>query len=253
MEAHSSTHRMTDIHMHVLPGADDGSYDLPMSEFLLKMAYAQGVRAVFATPHSYAFELYPDEIRDGFCALRACAEALPFEMRLFLGCEVRCSPGRMGETLEALRSGALPPLNGTRHVLTEFSTRVTPSEALSMARRLLCDGWTPVIAHVERYPGLFDGCVEELARAGCLFQVNAYSLDDESDDGVRGRARRMLREGMISFLGSDAHRLDHRPPSVKRGLAYLYAHCSEADADAVAFGNAERLLIAQPAREAESN
>lgn len=251
--SNSPMRRMIDIHMHILPGVDDGSYDLPMSEFLLKMAYAQGVRAVFATPHSYAFALYPEEIRAAFASLQSRISAFPFEMRLFPGCEVRCSPDRMDETLGALQSGALLSLNRTRYVLTEFSTRVTPPEALSMTRQLLDEGWIPVIAHGERYPALFAGCAEELARSGCLFQVNAYSLDDEADSGTRERARHLLRGGLVSFLGSDAHRLDHRPPSVERGLAYLYANCSGPDADAIAFGNAERLLIAQPAGSAESN
>ena len=47
--------RMTDIHMHIIPGVDDGSFTMDMSKSMLFLSYVQGGRAVFATPHSSAF------------------------------------------------------------------------------------------------------------------------------------------------------------------------------------------------------
>ena len=35
---------MYDIHMHIIPGVDDGSWDMEMSRRLLFMAYEQGIR-----------------------------------------------------------------------------------------------------------------------------------------------------------------------------------------------------------------
>ncbi len=43
--------RYTDIHMHIMPGVDDGSENLDMSMKMLAMARGEGIRTIFATPH----------------------------------------------------------------------------------------------------------------------------------------------------------------------------------------------------------
>lgn len=242
-ECRMDTHRMTDIHMHLIPGVDDGSFSAEMSMSMLFMAYRQGVRAVFATPHSPAFLRDRDFVLDQFASLKEQAEKLPFDMRLYLGCEVRCEPHAMEQTLERLAGGIFPSINGTRYVLTEFSTGVQPPDALQMASQMRAAGWIPIIAHAERYPALSDGgTAEKMLDLGCLFQVNAYSLEEEAEEAAAKRARRLLQEGKVSFFGSDAHRMNHRPPSVEGGLRYLYRNCRREYADAVAFGNAEKYL-----------
>ena len=48
---------MYDIHMHIIPGVDDGSWDMEMSRRLLFMAYEQGIRKILATPTAVRFEI----------------------------------------------------------------------------------------------------------------------------------------------------------------------------------------------------
>lgn len=243
MESGFPALRMADMHMHIVPGVDDGSSSLTMSEHMLALAYLQGVRAVAATPHSFAFACQPELVHRQFQALQARLAASPLDMRLFLGCEVRCEPWEMERTLARLEQGVFPSLNGTRYVLAEFSARVSPDQALEMAAKLRAGGWIPVLAHTERYPALFDGALQELSRLGCLFQVNAYSLAEEPDSQTARRARSLLESRLASFLGSDAHRLDFRPPNVRSGLEYLFQTCPPEYAQAAAWGNAERLLF----------
>ena len=52
---------------------------------------------------------------------------------------------------------------------------------------------------------------------------------------------------MISFIGSDMHgtRPGARRPRMKEGLNWLYGNTDEEYADAVAFGNAEKLLLGE--------
>ena len=168
----------------------------------------------------------------------------PFPLPIYLGCEVRCESGGMEETLDGLASGLLPSMNGTRYVLTEFSTQVRPEEAVEMASLLRAGGWIPIIAHAERYLGLedLDGD-RKLLDLGCRLQINAYSLEEDDGREISARARRLVSAGFVSYLGSDAHRMNHRPPSVEKGLRWLYAHCTRKEADAVAFGNGERELL----------
>ena len=234
--------RMTDIHMHIIPGVDDGSFSVEMSMSMLFMAYKQGVREIFATPHSSAFLHDRDFVLDQFASLKEQAEKMPLDMRLYLGCEVRCEPYAMEQTLEQLAGGILPSMNGTGCVLTEFSTRVQPPEALQMVSQLKAGGWLPIIAHAERYPALSDDeTIEKMLDLGCRLQINTYSLE-EAEETDAERARKLLQEEKVSFFGSDAHRMNYRPPSVEGGLRYLYRYCREEYADAVAFGNAEKYL-----------
>ena len=51
--------KMIDIHMHLIPGVDDGSEDEQMALLMLLRAKDQGIRTVFATPHSSAFDEDP--------------------------------------------------------------------------------------------------------------------------------------------------------------------------------------------------
>ena len=105
-------------------------------------------------------------------------------------------------------------------------------------------GWCPVLAHVERYRELFrnDSDIEKLQRIGCLFQINVYSVFDEENEEIKRNAMKLVKEKRVTFLGSDAHRTIHRPPSVKYGLQFLYDYFEKDYIDQIAFGNAEKLL-----------
>ena len=101
-----------------------------------------------------------------------------------------------------------------------------------------------VLAHVERYSNLAndDETLNTLLAWGCRIQINAYSLAEEPKPSTKAFARRLLDERKVSFLGSDAHRTDHRPPCVKNGIRYIYDHCDVDYANAVCYENAKLLL-----------
>lgn len=46
---------MIDIHMHLLPGMDDGAEDMEMALVMMIRAKQQGISQIIATPHSEAF------------------------------------------------------------------------------------------------------------------------------------------------------------------------------------------------------
>lgn len=64
---------MIDIHMHVIPGVDDGSWSMEESLTMLRSAAAQGVTAVVTTPHSFALYENSQVVRERFEALRRTA------------------------------------------------------------------------------------------------------------------------------------------------------------------------------------
>mgnify|MGYP003301707604 FL=1 len=240
----SSIPFMSDIHMHIIPGVDDGSWDMDMSMSLLYMAYEEGIRKIIATSHGSAFAEDDNFVKENFEQLQQRASKLLPPMQLYFGCEIKCKESEMDSILEDLRTEKLPTLNGTKYVLTEFHTSVEAKQAIACATRLLEAGWIPVIAHVERYKQLFMdfSAIEKLAELGCLFQINVYNVYDADDEIMKANALKMIEKQMVSFLGTDSHRTFHRPPSVKYELQYLYETYDKEYLDAIVFKNAQRLL-----------
>lgn len=235
---------MYDIHMHIVPGVDDGSWNMEMSEQMLCMAYSQGIRKIIAAPHSYAFSDPGNDVERRFHEMKEMAAKILPDLQLYPGCEVRCQSTGMDAVVEGLRSGRIPTLNSTKYVLTEFSSDVEPAEAIECVRRLTDSGYLPVAAHTERYRNLFEKSeyIERLQNMGCMFQINVYSVFDEPNERIRENARRLVDERRVTFLGSDAHRTIHRPPGVRYGLEYLYRHYDKEYADQIAFRNAGKML-----------
>lgn len=237
---------MSDIHIHIIPGVDDGSWDMEMSLVLLKMAWVEGIRKIIATPHSSAFEQNSNSVKDIFEELKEEVKRQRIPMELYLGCEIKSRESKMDNILENLRSEKFPTLNGTNYVLTEFDTFIEPKQAIICANRLLEEEWIPVIAHVERYDNLFAdfSTIEKLKELGCLFQVNVYMYNRYERDDIRKtkNAYKMMEKQMISFLGTDSHRTFYRAPSAKMELEDLYGTYDNAYLDAIVFQNAEKML-----------
>lgn len=236
---------MIDIHMHLIPGVDDGAENMEMALVMMIRAKQQGISQIAATPHSEAFRYSQEETKIGFQKLTAAAAKACPDMKLYLGCEVYCEESIMDQVLEALGSGRYPTMNGTKYVLMEFSQWVYPENTVSCVEALVKAGYKPVIAHMERYKYLRDNMelVDCFRDMGALIQLNAYSLFDEMDDSIKNWARQLVQERKIDFLGTDAHRTYHRPPSAQMGLNWLYENCDEQYADAIAWKNAGRLLL----------
>lgn len=236
--------KMIDIHMHLVPGMDDGATDLEMSLAMMILAKDQGISQIIATPHSEAFHFSQKDIRILFQRLTDTAANLCPDMKLYLGCEVYCEAEIMEQVLELLDSGLYPTMNGTNYVLMEFSQWVYPENTIPCVEALANVGYKPIIAHMERYKYLRDNMdlVDQLRDWGALIQMNAYSLFDEMDDSIKKWARRLIHEQKADFLGTDAHRTYHRPPSAEMGLDWLYENVERDYADAIAWQNAELFL-----------
>ena len=236
---------MIDIHMHLIPGVDDGAENMEMSLVMMARAMEQGISQIIATPHSEVFRYSKEGGKIIFKRLiDAAAKACP-QMKLYLGCEVYCETGMMDEVLEALDSGRYPTMNGTKYVLMEFSQWVYPENTVPCVVALTAEGYTPIIAHMERYKHLRDNMdlLNQFRERGALIQLNAYSLFDEMDDSIKNWARRLVQERKVDFLGTDAHRTYHRPPSAEWGLNWLYENVEQEYADAIAWSNAQGKLL----------
>lgn len=72
-------------------------------------------------------------------------------------------------------------------------------------------GYQPVLAHPERYTYYYSdpSIYKKLVDQGCELQVNILSLGGYYGENVNKMAEWLLRNNLISFLGTDAHRMQH--------------------------------------------
>lgn len=202
----------TDVHQHIVYGLDDGAQSRDMSIEMLRAACQDGVTTLFATPHATPGEIeFPmEKYTRRLAELSAyCAEnALP--LKLLPGAEILYTE----HTARHLRDGLVPTLGGGVFTLVEFFPGI-PYEALFQAVRQIANaGYTPIIAHIERYECL----VKDYRRAYELkelvnlrLQVNASSLVRPKGFWAKRFLKRLLAAQAIDYIATDAHDVTHRP------------------------------------------
>lgn len=236
--------KITDLHMHVVPGVDDGSFDMRMSLDMLELAYEQGVRDIFCTSHNVYSEEEITKYKSQFMMLQLMARARFADLNLHMGCELLCAGEYIDDILYGLEIGVFLPLGNSKCVLTELYPDVTPKEAKAVVKAIVAAGWKPILAHAERYPALFDGTtLRELVDIGAKIQINLYSLVEETNDDIRERARHLADNCLVHFVGSDAHRINYRSPKYESGVRYIEEHCGNEYLEEVCYKNADGFIF----------
>lgn len=237
------THYLIDTHGHYVYGIDDGATDIETSLQMIRAAREQGVRAIFCTSHSWGqfekYKLHFEELQK-----RVVLEKL--DVRLYPGTEIECCDWTLSKTFNMLKAGIMHSLGKSKYIMLEFETDISAKEVLSYVKQLTeSTEYIPVIAHVERYPALNEDpmALKVLQSWNIPLQINAYSLVEEKNHDVRDFARKLLDHKLVTFIGSDAHRLEHRPPNVKSGIEYIYKSCDKEYADNICFRNAQHYLL----------
>ena len=229
---------MIDLHCHMLPGIDDGAGDLAVAVAMAQAAVADGIRVTACTPHIYP-GLYENDaggIRRALAALRTELARRGIPLALVQGADVHLVP----EVLDGLRRGRIPTLNGTRYLLLEPPHHVAPPRFEDAVFALAAAGYVPVITHPERLSWIENHyeVFVRLARRGVWMQVTAGSVTGRFGRRPRYWAERLLDEGWVHILATDAHGVAKRPP--------LLAEAREAAALRVGAEEAEALVLQRP-------
>jgi protein-tyrosine phosphatase len=207
--------QFADIHNHILFGVDDGARSEAEMYQIIDASYADGVRRLCFTPHYHPayFGEHQGEIAAGFKAAQAYAAAKYSDLTLYLGNELRYERS----CVEWLEQGRCRTLNGTQYLLVDFLYPESADAILDAMLRVLNAGYTPVLAHVERYESLHQDMreVERMKSWGVILQVDAQSPLGGLGREAKHRSRRLLAAGLIDIVASDAHDLIHRPPQLR--------------------------------------
>ena len=171
------------------------------------------------------FETPIETVEHQFLVLRQLARKVAPDLHVYLGCEFHSNM----EMVEMLRSGEVHTMVGSRYVLTEFSGSTKASYIRERLYSLLSHGYKPIVAHIERYECMRKdiGFVEEMADLGALMQVNADSIIGKDGFGTKRYCKKLMKQDLLSFVGSDCHGTKERISRI--GEAYDYVSKKEGD------------------------
>jgi protein-tyrosine phosphatase len=227
-----------DLHSHILPGVDDGAADLETALNMARMAVDDGIRVMAATPH-FMPGLYDNEAND----IRA--RTVDFNQRLgdagidlqvVVGCDAHIRP----DFLNCLRDGTLLRVNDSRYVLFEPPHTTMPPRIEELLFNIQMAGYVPILTHPERLKWIEQHyeVFQSLSRSGVWMQITCGSLTGRFGSRPKYWAERMLAEGLVHILATDAHNLTSRPPSM--ASAYEMARSE------VGLDEASNLVLVRP-------
>lgn len=180
---------------------------------------ADGITDVIATPHFYAakdnLESFKARTKTAFDTLNAAiyGKGLP---NIMLGSEVLYYRG-IGSS-ETVREFCL---NGSSYLLLELTDRCINEPLFSDIHGLINNlGITPIIAHLERYhkSANYKKLLSFIKQEKILAQVNAPSFFIKD---LSKTAEKLVKNGYINFIGTDAHSPDKRPPVMRQALELI--------------------------------
>lgn len=213
--------KFVDVHSHILPNLDDGSRSMEQSLNMLRIACEEGIRTVVATPHNMPGKGCPSRelIQEQIDALRRAAAQENIPVKILLGTEYFFRE----EVLELLEENCVITYPGTNCVLVEFDPYTERHYIRNAVREILSFGYTPVIAHVERYMQLMEKKkeIDEIRQMGALIQVNSNSVTGENGRKVQKDVKALLKEGLVDLIGTDAHSDGHRAPRMLECEKYI--------------------------------
>jgi protein-tyrosine phosphatase len=214
---------MIDLHLHLLPGIDDGSQTMDQTRAMLKSYSGMGFTRLVATPHLME-PLTPDYYRQ---ALQLLIEVRPvaaeFGIQVDLGFEHLLDP----ETAARLQAGEPSTLADSRSVLVELPFVGWPQHTGTALFNLRTAGYRPILAHPERYvdaqknPDL----VLDAALQGAVIQITTGSLAGLYGKEPARLAHLLLRDaidrGLPVLFATDAHSNGNRLTTVPSGLEWV--------------------------------
>lgn len=234
---------MIDLHSHLLPELDDGSKSLEMSLQMARIAVADGIRAMACTPHILpgVYDNQPLEILEATERLKRALRAEGIQLGLVPGADIHAVP----DLVARLHAGRVPTLGGGRYFLFEPPHHVAPPGLLDLTRETLAAGYIPVLTHPERLTWIekqYD-LICAMDEAGAALQLTAASITGGFGDRARYWSLRMLDEGRVDIVATDAHHPRRRPPILSEARNAVAERCGEDSARRLFWSNPHAILL----------
>lgn len=234
-----SPERIIDIHSHILPGIDDGSQSMEQTLKMLRIAEEEGITDMIATPHHKygrhnASPATVNRLRDEVQKL-ALEEGL--HIRIHTGNELFYYT----DIEDVIREERICYMGNSDCILVEFNPMENYTYIHNALYQLQCNGYQPVIAHIERYLCIAKDKkkANELHDMGIRIQVNADSIVGDNGFGIKGFTKYLLKNELIDYVGTDSHSHERRAPRMTKCVNLLYKKYNKEYVDRILYLNAE--------------
>jgi protein-tyrosine phosphatase len=233
---------MIDLHSHILPGLDDGARDLEMAVAMARAAVANGITGMVCTPHAMdgVYNTGPDQVLQSVERLQEELDNRAIPLRLYPGQEVHIHY----DLLESIRERRVLTVNNAgKYVLLELPALSVPPYTDDLVYELWLNGITPIIAHPERNAAVRrdPAYVRRWTEHGTVLQISSGALTGQFRGDILRLCRRLVRQGRVALIASDAHNMDGRRPALAEAFHQVKRWTNDAYADQLR-RNADRVL-----------
>ena len=187
--------QLVDLHCHILPGIDDGAKNLDVSMSLIQKEMEDGVVGIVFTPHFHyeriTLDAFVQQRKMAYRSVVAQLAERKLPLAVKLGAEVY------------------------------FTTALASLDLSKLAFAVQNRGYTPILAHVERYPYVTEDptLLYRWVSSGALAQINASGLVRSGHTAKW--LHKLLDWNLVHLMCSDCHSVTTRPPNLKDGMTQI--------------------------------
>jgi protein-tyrosine phosphatase len=198
---------LVDVHAHVLPNLDDGAESIEQCMLLMQALKKLGYCKIIATPHvmSGYYNNTPEKIYETLSMVRDALDEYQIQIEIEAAAEYYLDD----DLLHQIECGnqLLTLDSEKRYLLFETSFVGKTSYLLDAVLKMKKGGYTPVLAHPERYLYLQKDAESllRLVNSGVLFQLNINSLTGYYSKQAQELAEMLINRKMVAFVGTDCH------------------------------------------------
>jgi len=232
---------MIDLHIHILPGLDDGPSNMAESLAMCRLAVADGVRTIVATPHMLngMFDVSRTSILAGVRKLQDSLDIEGIPLTVFPGADIHIEK----DLCNLLKDGTVVTVGDLgKYVMVEMASDVLPWGLSKFLFDIQLTGVTPIISHPERnYEVQQDpSMMSEFVDAGNLVQLTAASIAGGFGSAAKQCAHTLLRMRLAHVVASDAHSFKGRPAGLSKARSV--------GEEILSFDEAEEMFVQRPAK-----
>ncbi len=199
----------TDMHSHLLPDLDDGLQTMEQTIEFVKEMEQLGYKKLICTPHILpdVHNNSPETILPRLEEVRKALRENKIDVEIDAAAEYMVGL----EFQESIQRGDKLLTFGKNYILIEMSYAAPSQNINEVIFDLKIRGYKPILAHPERYNYYLgnNDIYEEFLGRGCLLQLNLLSLTGFYGKPVQKAAEHLVKNKLISFIGSDMHHLGH--------------------------------------------
>lgn len=211
---------------------------------MARMAAADGISKIVAAPHIGSLGLSESDDKEKLSEiidekvdqLKGCLKSENILVDILRGGEV--------SAFMPLHTCKTFTINQTSCLIVEFPHTHLPANAREIIFNMSISGLRPIISHPERNPSVVQNPekLQTLIQSGALVQITAASLTGEFGRDTQACAIHLLRQRMVSFVASDGHDVNGRPPILSEAYKIIEKYHGTETANALVVENPAAVL-----------